>query len=339
MQKKSFDEICAISEVNPDKVTLFHSRFAMVDRQRIENKTLTIFGKNSTAAERTGQILVATQVVEQSLDLDFDVMITDLAPIDLVIQRAGRLHRHVRDIFGNRLVDGETDQRSQPVLYLFSPVPKASANSHWLKSVLPSVEFVYPDLGQLWLSAKLLTQKASFKMPDDARRLIEGVYGVQAQYEVPDSLFDKSFEARAIKRQEHGMATLNVLKLKKGYNRASAENNSGWDEDVNIPTRLADNTYSVALARVENGKLVPYAKSEHESLEKLWALSCVNLREQDWQTVQQLLTKSLQDKIAQLKQQQTSLKWLQVLPLVGEFENCYSASQGWNIKGLKNEFN
>ena len=54
------------------------------------------FGKKSTPQMRVGRILIATQVVEQSLDIDFDVLISDLAPIDLLVQRAGRQHRHDR---------------------------------------------------------------------------------------------------------------------------------------------------------------------------------------------------------------------------------------------------
>jgi len=75
---------------------LFHSQFALFDRLAIERRVLELFGPNSTAEQRRARILVATQVAEQSLDLDFDLVITDLAPIDLIIQRAGRLWRHVR---------------------------------------------------------------------------------------------------------------------------------------------------------------------------------------------------------------------------------------------------
>ena len=75
---------------------LFHSQFTLFDRLEIERRVLALFGPNSTAEERRARILVATQVAEQSLDIDFDVVITDLAPIDLIIQRAGRLWRHAR---------------------------------------------------------------------------------------------------------------------------------------------------------------------------------------------------------------------------------------------------
>ncbi len=82
---------------------LFHSRFAFIDRIAIENKTLNWFGNNAPVSERRGKVLIATQVVEQSLDLDFDWMITDLAPIDLLIQRAGRLQRHIRDAWATKI--------------------------------------------------------------------------------------------------------------------------------------------------------------------------------------------------------------------------------------------
>ena len=88
-------------EVGPDNVLLYHARFALTDRLRIGAEVLKRFGKQSTAEDRKGRLVIATQVVEQSLDVDFDYMVTDLAPIDLVIQRAGRLKRHARDATGN----------------------------------------------------------------------------------------------------------------------------------------------------------------------------------------------------------------------------------------------
>ena len=76
------------------EVFLFHARFPADRRQKREDQALEAFGEG---ANRTGRkILIATQVAEQSLDLDFDLIATDLAPVDLVLQRAGRLWRHAR---------------------------------------------------------------------------------------------------------------------------------------------------------------------------------------------------------------------------------------------------
>ena len=76
-----------------DGVTLLHSRFIASDRAARDERMLRLFGKDSAARPRR-HVVIATQVIEQSLDVDFDVMVTDPAPMDLVLQRIGRLHRH-----------------------------------------------------------------------------------------------------------------------------------------------------------------------------------------------------------------------------------------------------
>jgi len=75
------------------EIDLFHARFAVDDRIRIEKDILNKYGKD---APRKGRLLIATQVVEQSLDLDFDVIVSQIAPIELLMQRMGRLWRHDR---------------------------------------------------------------------------------------------------------------------------------------------------------------------------------------------------------------------------------------------------
>jgi len=77
-------------------VDLFHARYCYRHRQENELAVINRFGRNGDRT--TGRILVATQVVEQSLDIDFDWLITQLCPIDLLFQRMGRLHRHQRDM-------------------------------------------------------------------------------------------------------------------------------------------------------------------------------------------------------------------------------------------------
>ncbi len=81
----------------PGEVTVAHSRFVTADRMRKDNELLDMFGPPRRAIRRPYRhVVVASQVVEQSLDVDFDILVTDLAPIDLVLQRMGRLHRHER---------------------------------------------------------------------------------------------------------------------------------------------------------------------------------------------------------------------------------------------------
>lgn len=73
-------------------VELHHSAFLMSDRVKKEECLLRSIGKNGIRPEK--KVIIGTQVIEQSLDIDFDVMFSDLAPMDLLLQRMGRLHRH-----------------------------------------------------------------------------------------------------------------------------------------------------------------------------------------------------------------------------------------------------
>src|SRR5690606_38235452 len=78
-------------------VKLVHSRFIADDRQRNDDWLRDTFGATRPSVTAP-TIVVATQVAEQSLDIDFDLLVTDLAPIDLLLQRMGRIHRHLRGV-------------------------------------------------------------------------------------------------------------------------------------------------------------------------------------------------------------------------------------------------
>lgn len=242
---------------------LFHARFALVDRLNIEKEVVALFGKHGQYAERAGQVLIATQVVEQSLDLDFDVLVTDLAPIDLLIQRAGRLWRHHRP-----------ERNGQPELLVVGPEPVANADEEWFSRAFPRAQYVYRDHARLWLTARTL-EGSNIASPDGMRTLIEAVYGEEVDQCLPDELQGSFFDAEGREGAERGVATTNVLDLGKGYVR----DGGAWDNDVRTPTRLVDDPQvTMRLARVRDGRIEPYAQSEDPREPWVgWRLSEVNV--------------------------------------------------------------
>lgn len=83
----------ALAERAPEvPLVLLHARIRPLEREPVERRLVQELGPDGARPDRL--IVVSTQIIEQSLDLDFDAMLTDLAPIDLLIQRAGRVHRH-----------------------------------------------------------------------------------------------------------------------------------------------------------------------------------------------------------------------------------------------------
>jgi CRISPR-associated endonuclease/helicase Cas3 len=236
-------------------ITLFHARFALHDRLKKEAQVLESFGENSTQQDRRGRLMIATQVVEQSLDVDFDVLITDLAPMDRVLQRAGRLQRHVRDAQGNRLVaTNAKDERSGPCLWVYAPAWTEQPRADWYGAVFKKAQYVYGNHGQLWLTAKAL-QKGSFTMPSDARSLIETVFSETET--LPESFSKNALKAEGEEMSEASLAQLNTLKIDGGYKRGGI---SDWWGESKTPSRLGEETMEVMLAKWVDGNLQRWAE-------------------------------------------------------------------------------
>jgi CRISPR-associated endonuclease/helicase Cas3 len=229
---------------------LFHARFAMADRLAIEREVMRRFGK-APCADRPG-VLVATQVVEQSLDLDFDLLVTDLAPADLLIQRAGRLWRHARDA---RPVPG-------PEMVVVSPEPVEDPPADWVRLT------VYRDPALLWRTAREVFRRGAITTPGDLREIIEAV----AEGEVPRAMARAAEQAEGKAVSARGIAAQNVLKFRDGYRRDAGL----WERDTRTPTRLEERPQVVLRLAVErDGKVVPYA--EDPDPDRSWALSEVSV--------------------------------------------------------------
>lgn len=306
--KDAIEAYQRITKAHPDwNVDLFHARYALGDRINIEKRVVKRFDRDSSAEQRYGQILIATQVVEQSLDLDFDTLITDLAPIDLLIQRAGRLRRHTRDSQGNRIIG--KDQRGEVSLHIFSPEFTDTPTANWYAGFFPNAKKVYDHHGQLWLTSRLLQQQGKFRMPEDARTLIEGVYGLEAQTDIPAGLQHGSNESEGGGRANASIARLNALKMEVGYSDAST--NRWWDE-AKTPTRLGDPTTTVYLAKWQDGKLLPWSDDEKHA----WQLSAVSIRTY-WIAAEAPTPDFLQEAIEKFKADHLPAKgkWGLLLPL------------------------
>lgn len=145
--------------IQSDDIYLFHARFPPVWRDDIEHDVLALFGKNGDRPERA--ILVATQIIEQSLDLDFDLMVSRTAPIDMIVQRVGRLHRHERQ---------RPEHLQTPTLLLRKPDMNAVGVPDFGVD-----EFVYEPyiLLRTWA---VLNRLDALRMPDQLDALIETVY-------------------------------------------------------------------------------------------------------------------------------------------------------------------
>jgi CRISPR-associated endonuclease/helicase Cas3 len=146
---------------NPEgvEVYLFHARYPLDERLKRERTVLEKFGKEGERPQKA--ILVATQVVEQSLDLDFDVMFSDLAPVDLLLQRSGRLHRHARQ-------SQERHAHTTPVLWV------AGLDAEGVPD-FGVAERIYERyvLLRSWL---VLKERAQIALPADIDTLVQEVY-------------------------------------------------------------------------------------------------------------------------------------------------------------------
>jgi len=152
-----YAELARLAGPSRDRM-LLHSQFPWDQRKDLEAELAGLYGPDGSRPERG--IVVATQVLEQSLDLDFDVMVSDLAPVDLLLQRAGRLHRH-----GRR----RPPAHENPMLYINAPRGAEGALD------LSTDAYVYAEyiLLETW---RVLAGRSRLELPADYRALIESVY-------------------------------------------------------------------------------------------------------------------------------------------------------------------
>ncbi|WP_102127950.1 CRISPR-associated helicase/endonuclease Cas3 [Deinococcus planocerae] len=194
-----YREVCR--RLPKDEVLLFHARYRSKDRLEREESLLARLGKPGKDVERPKRfVLIATQVAEQSLDFDADVMLTDLAPVDLILQRAGRLHRHRR----------EAEVRGahrEPLLYVAGLAAQHVPDLHGTRW-----KYVYQPFALLraWL---ILRDRTGIHLPGDVDTLVQAAYAERDPPGLPDEVrreLDAARERQHTQSARHENAALHA---------------------------------------------------------------------------------------------------------------------------------
>ena len=238
-----------------------HSRFARPDREALDAALETAFG---TSRPMHGCVVVATQTVQQSLDIDADLLLTDLCPMDVLLQRIGRLHRHSRkrppEFRDARALVVVPSDRDLGVLLN----ERGRARHH------RGLGTVYPDLRVLEATWRLIENGTKWTIPMMSRKLVEGSLHSEA-LRVVVSEGDARWEAHAegmmgIHRGEARMADLNLVDWTHPYSQTTFPDST----DERIFTRLGEGDRRV---RFPEGFKSPFGFQVHElTLPGRWAL-------------------------------------------------------------------
>jgi CRISPR-associated endonuclease/helicase Cas3 len=213
--RRALNRLEKIDVLRDEQLLLFHSRFTFSDRQEKENQILKLFGTHpdsyykANTSRAIGHLLIATQVVEQSLDIDFDWLVTQLCPVDLLFQRMGRLHRHPQN---HR--PAHVEERRCTILF------PTGLDYHWHS-------LIYGNSRVLWRTQQLLEKardRSSGKImfPKVYRQWIEPVYQEDAWPEEPESVL-KSYEEFINQREASRYAA--KLNIRRKVNLADSDGN------------------------------------------------------------------------------------------------------------------
>ena len=242
---------CLLMQVN-GLPTLHHSRFAAEDRKLLDNKVEKLLGV-SIGRSGQGVIVIGTQTLEQSLDIDADVLITDLCPMDVLLQRIGRLHRHLV------LRPAGFESPNCTVLApdfgldsLTSPRPRFEngLGAWWDKS--GNLQGIYLDLSILELTRRRIIKQSDWIIPKMNRELVESAMhpeAIEALLREKDELWN-AYHVSVLGRtvSEGAIARLNLLDRSQPYIHTNFP-----PSDESIMTRLGEEGIILNFATEHSG--------------------------------------------------------------------------------------
>lgn len=263
-----------------DCVRLTHSRFMDIDRMSNERELRDLLGPDATIGngKRPGKlVVVGTQVLEQSLDIDFDALVTDIAPVDLIMQRLGRVHRHRRG-------DGECD-RPVSLQTATCYIRGVEAWNNEGPKFSRGADSVY-DAAALMESLAVLDLTAAGascaqQLPQDIARTVRSAYGNDPHGFLPHMWlpqYDDACEKRDLKRvQKQQKAGTYLLQSVGSMNQRRSLVN--WflpqvdevneDEGQRAVRDTQDTVEVLLLRKCDDGiHLLPWVGDEHADVEK-----------------------------------------------------------------------
>ncbi len=200
---------------------LLHSRFLKCDRVNNEAKWVELYGKNNPMARKQkGRILVGTQVLEQSLDIDADFLVSRFCPTDMLLQRIGRLWRHD---------ESYRPDNAQREVWLLAPELHAAIKD--AKIAFGKTAKVYSPY-VLCRSLAEWHHRESIQLPKDIRPLIEATY--QAQEETGIML---GYQQELEKKREM-LQSLALVGLSKGGQTLPEDVSTRYSEQDSVQVLL-----------------------------------------------------------------------------------------------------
>lgn len=215
------------------ELLLFHAQFPAGRRDELEKECIQKFGKDKANRPKNA-ILVATQVVEQSLDVDFDAMLTAVAPIDLVFQRMGRISRHDDTVRPAHL--------QKPTLWVLIPSGEDFGED----------SYVYPEV-LLMQTIHVLSEREEVRIPEDLAPLVADGYD---DNKVPPTLIEEWMEHVVGEQVEAGQSRKFLIGPPDKMYSALSDTNSLFEDDgenryLTVQTRLGEPSVRIALLEPE----------------------------------------------------------------------------------------
>jgi CRISPR-associated endonuclease/helicase Cas3 len=225
----------------------YHARYTAPDRRVLDEAVLARFGKGA-AARTGGVILVSTQVVEQSLDVDFDLLVTDLCPVDVLLQRIGRLHRHrARD-------PHRPAEHRHPLALVIAPeggfggrLTSRSLDLGWGR------DRPYPNYADGELTLRLVRDLPEIEIPRDNRMLVESVYHGDAREPLRlDEAWDSYLNnAEGVELSAGWLGRDAALRFGDTYVGCHEQFRNA--DEAKVRTRLGDDSFRIPLDRPVRG--------------------------------------------------------------------------------------